>query len=230
MTSMWIGCFNVTVLVLSNTAVNGSLAIGLPTAFQKVHVADGNILLQGGGEVSFIMKRDTTFTNSHSNSPFVNPIFQIGRIIQGGDGAPQFRWMYNDDNVGETVVMELDSEGIMSSVRQERGSHFESHVEGEANPFFRLNSYPDMRLEMGPGGDDTTDVSVSRSAFETLSFNIGSGVNEEEIMRVKSTAVETEVDLERVGADGGIILASPDGTRYKLSIPNGGASLSITAI
>jgi hypothetical protein len=50
------------------------------------------------------------------NSPFINPTFQIGRIIQGGDGAPQFRWMYNDNVVGETVVMELDSEGIMSSV------------------------------------------------------------------------------------------------------------------
>ena len=150
--------------------------------------------MQAGGEVAFIMKRDVTFTNSHSNSPFVNPIFQIGRIIQGGDGAPQFRWMYSDDNVSETVVMELDSEGIMSSVRQERGSHFEAHIEGEANPFFRLNSSPDMRLEMGAGGIFTTDVAVCRSATETLSFCVGSGASEEQVINIKSTGAEYSKD------------------------------------
>jgi hypothetical protein len=102
--------------------------------------------------------------------------------------------MYSDDNTGETVVMELDSEGIMSSVRQERGSHFEAHIEGEANPFFRLNSNPDMRLEMGPGGNLTTDVAVCRSDVDTLSFCVGSGASEEQVINIKLTGAEYSQD------------------------------------
>jgi hypothetical protein len=44
------------------------------------------IYLDGGGETAFKTRRLTTFTNTHVNSPFINPTFQIGRIIQGGDG------------------------------------------------------------------------------------------------------------------------------------------------
>jgi len=190
---------------ITNTKVNGSLALGTDTAFQKLHIVDGNALLQAGGEVAIIMKRDVTFTNSHTSSPFVNPIFQVGRIIQGGDGAPQFRWMYSDDNTGETVVMELDSEGIMSSVRQERGSHFEAHIEGEANPFFRLNSSPDMRLEMGPGGSFATDVAVCRSAAETLSFCVGTGASEEQVINIKSTGAEYSKDYSSSYTDRSLI-------------------------
>ena len=163
---------------------NSFVGYGTDAPGQKLHIADGNILLEGGGETANIYKRGVTFTNTHVNSPFINPVFQIGRIIEGGDGAPQFRWMYNDDVVGETVVMELDSEGIMSSVRQERGSHFEGHIEGEANPFFRINSYPDIRLEFGPGGLLGTDVSMSRPLANQIAFNRGTGGSEVESVRI----------------------------------------------
>jgi hypothetical protein len=51
------------------------------------------------------------------------------------------------------------------------GSHFEgfaglTHV----NPVFRLNSYPRMRLEMGAGANNITDVAVERSAAGGLDF------------------------------------------------------------
>ena len=103
----------------------GNVGIGITTPGQKLHIGDGNFLLEGGGETAMQFKRDQVFINSHVNSPFENPIFMIGRIIEGGDGAPQFRWLYNDDGDTEHVVMELDSEGIMSSVRRSntRGSH-----------------------------------------------------------------------------------------------------------
>jgi hypothetical protein len=95
--------------------------------------------------------------------------------------------MYNDNVVGETVVMELDSEGIMSSVRQERGSHFEGHIANEANPFFRINSFPDIRLEFGQGSTFATDVSVSRPSANVLSFNRGSGGSEVSSMKIDAS-------------------------------------------
>ena len=73
--------------------------------------------------------------------------------------------------------MELDSEGIMSSVRRPgtRGSHFEAHSSSDKNPYFRLNSYPYMQLQMGNGGNDDTDVSIGRSASNTISL-VTSGI------------------------------------------------------
>jgi len=149
---------------------DGEVGIGLATPGQKLHLLAGNFLLEATEkETAILFKLADTFTNqphqNHPQSPFPNPIFMIGRIIQGGDGAPQFRWMYKDDSDAEHVVMELDSEGIMSSVRRTNspGSHFEGHFSGDSHPLFRLNSSPYMQLQMGPGGTNDTDIAVART-------------------------------------------------------------------
>ena len=158
---------------------NGNIGINLSTVSpgQLLHLGDGNILLEGGGETAMLFKLGTTLDlgATHPNAPFVNPIFQIGRVIEGGDGAPQFRWMYSDDNKGERVVFELDSEGILSSVRQAgvRGSHFEAHRSGDTHPLFRLNSFPHMQLQMGNGGTDDTDIAIGRTAAQKGALQYG---------------------------------------------------------
>lgn len=162
---------------------NGNIGVNLSTDVpgQLFHLGDGNILLEGGGETAILFKRgevidgNTTYGTTHPSAPFPNPIFQIGRIIKGGDGAPQFRWMYADDARPEVVVFELDSEGILSSVRKAgvRGSHFEAHSSGDSHPFFRLNSYPQMQLQMGNGGSDDTDIAVARVGTETGALQYG---------------------------------------------------------
>ncbi len=55
---------------------------------------------------------------THPNAPFVNPIFQIGRVIEGSEAARPNSGGCMDDGKAERVVFELDSEGILSSVRQ----------------------------------------------------------------------------------------------------------------
>lgn len=162
---------------------NGNIGINLSTNMpgQLLHLGDGNILLEGGGETAMLFKLGTTLDGvtplgaTHPNAPFVNPIFQIGRVIEGGDGAPQFRWMYSDDNKGERVVFELDSEGILSSVRQTgvRGSHFEAHRSGDTHPLFRLNSFPHMQLQMGNGGTDDTDIAIGRTSAQKGALQYG---------------------------------------------------------
>jgi hypothetical protein len=152
---------------------SGHVGIGIESPGQKLHLADGNFLLEGGEETAVQIKRDFTIANaSHPQSPFPNPIFKIGRIIEGGDGAPQFRWLYEDDTDVEHVVMELDSEGIMSSVRRAAtpGSHFEAHLSGDTHPLFRLNSHPYMQLQMGAGGSSDTDVAVARTDSNNIAL------------------------------------------------------------
>lgn len=179
---------------------NGNVGINLSTDLpgQLLHLGDGNILLEGGGETAMLFKRgqtltgETTYGTTHPNAPFINPIFQIGRIIQGGDGAPQFRWMFAADNHTERVVFELDSEGILSSVRQSgvRGSHFEAHREGDAHPLFRLNSYPYMQLQMGPGGPGDTDIAIMRGSANTGFLQVGPPANQETILEWSNDGIK----------------------------------------
>lgn len=169
---------------------NGYIWIWPSQPWQKLHIGDGNVLIEWWWETAMQFKRDAIFTGVHPQAPFNNPIFQIGRIIQWGDGAPQFRWMYGDDSDPEHVVFELDSEGILSSVRRlgTRWSHFEAHSILDKNPYFRLNSYPYMQLQMGNGWDDDTDVSVGRSAANTISF-VTSGTERTKITNSGITTV-----------------------------------------
>jgi len=157
--------------------VGGNIGLGSAVVPGELfHIGDGNILLEGGGEVAQKFKRDFSTTGENLGVPTgsgvsVNPIFQIGRIIQAGDGDPEIRIMYSDDNTVERTVFEVDRKGIAASVKTSIGSHFEGFASlTDVNPMFRLNSYPRMRLEMGAGGNNITDVAVERGASGELAF------------------------------------------------------------
>lgn len=181
-------------------APNGNVGVNLSSdqAGQLLHLGDGNILLEGGGETAMLFKLgqiidgNTTYGMTHPSAPFPNPIFQIGRIIKGGDGAPQFRWMYADDSHAERVVFELDTEGILSSVRASgvRGSHFEAHSSGDQQPYFRLNSYPNMQLQMGPGGPGDTDIAIMRGSANTGFLQVGPPANQETILEWSNDGIK----------------------------------------
>ena len=150
---------------------NGNMGIGLATPGERLHIGDGNVLLEGGGETAVLFKRDFTLTGISGTS--TNPIFKLGRIIQAGDGDPEFRVLYSDDMTPEHSVFEFDRKGIVASVKLDVGSHFEGFVAGDMEPRFRLNSFPAMQLEMGPGGAVLTDVALRRADVATLSFLTG---------------------------------------------------------
>jgi hypothetical protein len=120
-----------------------------------------------GKENALILKRQGKFTND-KGVVSLNPVFSIGRIVAGGDGDPQVRVIYRDDNATERSVLEFDRKGIVASVKTERGSHFEGFIGGDEYPLFRLNSHQRMRLEMGAGGAADVDVALERTAARTL--------------------------------------------------------------
>jgi hypothetical protein len=158
---------------------------------QRLHLGDGNFLIEGGGETAIMIKRDIVITGGPSgDSPF--PIFHMGRIIQAGDDDPEFRFLYSDDitamnpdpNEREIPVFEFDRKGIVASVKTDRGSHFEGFISPrDPEPIFRLNSYPAMRLEMGNGGSTPVDVAIQRETTSTLTFITGTT----ERLRIDST-------------------------------------------
>jgi hypothetical protein len=151
---------------------DGEVGINLtaPEPGQRLHLGDGNFLIEGGGETAIIVKRDIVITGGYSgDSP--NPVFQMGRVITAGDGDPEFRFLYSDDITPERSVFEFDRKGIVASVKTDRGSHFEGFVSiTDTEPIFRLNSYPAMRLEMGNGGSTPVDVAIQRETTSTLTL------------------------------------------------------------
>lgn len=150
----------------------GNVGIGTTSPVQKLHIGDGNIQIEGGDETAVVFKRDTTFFNGASGDS-ANPIFSLGRVIAAGDGDPEFRVIYSDDNTTERSVFEFDRKGIVASVKPAIGSHFEGFIGGDPEPLFRLNSYPSMQLEMGDGGIAKTDVKLRRELDGSLTVRTG---------------------------------------------------------
>jgi len=147
--------------------VNAWLSLGEWPPGQKLHFGDGHFLLENG---DVIFKQHTQWLgdwgHDHYNGPFQDPIFTWGRIVEGGDGAPNMRCIVTDNNhPDEHWCFGFDTEGIVASVRRgtDLGSHFEGFQSGNEFPTFRLNAYPTMRLEMGPSDDSgPPDVAVAR--------------------------------------------------------------------
>ena len=163
------GTSRLTIDGTGKVVVSGSLGIGVPAPGQRLHVGDGNILVEGGGETALRFKLDQTIQGYSGTS--VNPMFDIGRIVKAGDGDPELRFLYSDETAAERSVFEVDRKGIVASVKPTRGSHFEGFTSGtDSEPVFRLNSYPAMRLEMGNGGSRAVDVAIQHEAAGTLTF------------------------------------------------------------
>lgn len=148
------------------------VGLGLTQPGERLHIGDGNILIEGGGETALMFKRDITYTGGPSGTS-QNPIFKFGRIIQAGDNDTEVRVIYSDDLHSERSVFEFDQKGIVASVKPFVGSHFEGFVMGDVEPRFRLNSYPFMQLELGAGENYTTDVAIRRSGVNRMSFITG---------------------------------------------------------
>jgi hypothetical protein len=169
---------------------DGDVGINVTTPGQKLHLGDGNFLIEGGGETAVKIKRDVTYSGGPSGIS-QNPIFELGRIIQAGDGDPEFRFLYSDDSAPERSVLEFDRKGIVASVKQDRGSHFEGFISGDdPEPIFRLNSYPKMRLEMGNGGSTPVDVAIQRETTSTLTFLTRDVESDAERIRIDSDGIE----------------------------------------
>ena len=175
----------------------GNVGINTENPGQKLHLGDGNFLIEGGGETAIPFKRDFT-TPDGPSGPSVNPIFSWGRIIEAGDGDPEIRLLYQDDNTGEGTVFEIDRKGIAASVKQDVGSHFEGFISRtDPEPIFRLNSYPKMRLEMGEGGNTAVDVAIQREDTNTLTLL----TNNTEGLRIDGSGnvgIGTQAPLERL--------------------------------
>src|SRR5436305_4146119 len=93
---------------------NGNVGINVGTPGEKLHLGDGNFLIEGGGETAIKIKEDATFVSTISGTSS-NPIFELGRIIKAGDGDPEFRIIYHDDHNDERSVLEFDRKGIVAS-------------------------------------------------------------------------------------------------------------------
>jgi len=150
------------------------VGLGTTAPWEDLHLEAGNMMINSANEQQIAFRRSGTVGfHGVPTAPSNNPMFKMGRIIAAGDGSPEFRFLFQDDTTPERAVFEFDEKGIVASVKPTVGSHFEGFIAGDPEPLFRLNSYPSMQLEMGPGGTTPTDVSLRRADVNTLTILTG---------------------------------------------------------
>ncbi len=143
--------------------------VGAGAGADVLQLFGGNMLIKDVSEPAIRIQHDGVL-GEETDSP-VNPLFQMGRIQLGGDGSPNFRFLYDDDFLeDERIVLQFDNKGIVASVKPETGSHFEGFLNDHCEPLFRLNSNPNMRLEFGEGALRPVDVVLTRNGPGTLSI------------------------------------------------------------
>lgn len=171
------------------------IAVGHDFAYDSIHVVDGNMRIEGSGtDLSYIVK---------DYGIDLYPQFRMGSIIRGGDGDPNFRFIYSHSGVVERSVFEFDNKGIVASIKQTSGSHFEGFISGDPEPFFRLNSSPSMSLELGAGRSKATDVVLRRKDEGHLHIHSQIGV-------VYATG---NLDVAKIySSDGHLLLSSAFGS------------------
>lgn len=143
-----------------------AFGVGTTSPGQAIHIANGNFLVDGVSENAYIMKR------TGAVGIRTDPIFQHGRIVAGGVNEPMYRYMYSDAAQSERPIYIIESTGTNAGINDDtRRAQFEAYIQdGSEHPSFRMNSYPDMSMELGPGGSRANIGAMSRSG-STVTFN-----------------------------------------------------------
>lgn len=170
-------------IAIGNAGYNdGYLGFGAAsTPAQLMHFADGNLYGEGGGEISFLVKRSGYSENSGVEGQCTNPIFYMMRLSQAGDGSIENKRMASSDEYTERSTLKSDFKGITGFIRSIDiqsgiGSMSEGFTEDDVYPHYRMNSYPRIGLEMGEGGaTNDYDVRVERSGASELALMAGDG-------------------------------------------------------
>lgn len=201
---------------------------------EKLHVANGNILLSSALEQEMRFFWDTTFPDPFNPGVAPDrsgPLFKLGRVILGGVDSPVFRFMYEDSQTPEKSVFEIEDTGTVASVRSpgSPGSHFEGFFAGEVEPIFRLNSFPSMQLELGEGGNTPTDV-ILRRMIDSATTNqpaLSILTNGGEKVRITNNGLgvnTTSIDASFVSGGG---IALHGNNELIQNIPNGGLTIDV---
>ena len=153
---------------------------------EKLYVKNGNIFIDSTTESHFGIKMNTNGLRlGDPDLGPIGPLFMWGRIVASPPlYKAQLRMIYDDAEVAEKTILNIESTGTTAFARDTAGSHVEGFFNGESTPLFRVNSSPTLTYEAGPGGAAATDCGLRRTAVgewtmlhptdETLnSFKVG---------------------------------------------------------
>jgi len=161
-----------------NTFISTALRIGgVNGPFHQLHMSDGNLYMEGGGEVGHIVKR--LINNVGNSGPLgnrTNPQFIDKRISQAGDLDFEVKTLFSADEEAERVIFKWDSKGIFAQIGKQGllGRQIESYLyDGLVHPWYGISSEgTNHRLELG-SGLVSPDCAITRTDTQSISLQVG---------------------------------------------------------
>jgi len=158
----------------------GNVDLSLDNTLTVNNVTAQPIIMQSATEQELIFQRLGTVGDQ------LNPVFSLGRIINGGINEAKLRFVGRDDSkyTTERAFFEMETGGTVASLREVEGSHYEGFIGAEQEPMFRISSTNlgggnfSSRIELGSGGTNPTDVFIERQGPNQLGFVLSGGTKQ----------------------------------------------------
>jgi hypothetical protein len=191
-----------------------------------------NFLVDTGGYIAFEGEGSTDFASIRTVIDNDNGITNLDFRL-GDDDGDAFRWMFNHHiNFGYREFMRLDVD--TTDPNREQGT---LRLEGTVSAHRFSADWEKADAESWSsfardGNSNVLYVMQGQTDVDIASFRKGStqpGSNGTEVLGVKHDGIEVTGDVEVKDSADGVILNSPDGSRFRITVGNDG-TLSTTEL
>ena len=155
-------------------------------------------------------------------------------MLKNSDATYSQSWGFQSDTNKDLVITGSSGSGGIKFVTGSRGATFTEkvNVAGSTNNESALNVLTQSGSIGSIGFETGSEITgIISSNTELMEFRVGDGIgmSSPKQLKIDDNGIEVTGDVEVTNSSDGLILKSPNGTKYRVTVSNGG-TLSVSAV